>query len=71
MEIKMDYAKQRNFKFANKLGKQQACKLCKEEEKKVMSELQEGNTVITDNANVHKLFHQYSILYKGQEIALE
>lgn len=52
MEKKLKYAKQRNFEFANKVEK-------KETKNKSILKLQEGNTVITDNVNLQKVFHQY------------
>lgn len=40
--------------------------------KKVILKLQEENTVIRDDANLQKVFHQYyTTLHKGPEISLE
>lgn len=51
MQIKMNYPKQRNSEFSNKLGKWLALKLWK---KKGILKLQEENTVITDNVKYVK-----------------
>lgn len=54
MEIKMSYAKQKNFELANKPGKWLACKLRKEKEKEMILKLEERDTVLMDNAVIYK-----------------
>lgn len=45
--------KQKNFEFADKLGKWLAYELRKEREKNTILKIQKGKIVLTDNVSIH------------------